>query len=64
MTRRQRAGQPEAGSPITPPLRVTANLYSIAFGLAGLAGCWQVAAVVKGVLGGVSDVLGLAISDR
>src|SRR5271155_1639419 len=43
-----------------PPVRVTANLFSIGFGMAGLAACWQVAAAAISAPGWVADALALA----
>jgi tellurite resistance protein len=39
------------------PIRVTPNLFAIAFGIAGLAGCWRVAPEVVGSPGSIGDAL-------
>jgi tellurite resistance protein len=43
-----------------PPVRITANLFSIGFGLAGLAACWRVAAPAISAPGWVADALAVA----
>lgn len=43
-----------------PPVRITANLFGIGFGLAGLAACWQVAAPAISAPGWVADALAAA----
>lgn len=43
-----------------PPARVTANLFSIGFGLAGLAACWQAGAPAISAPGWVAGALAVA----
>ncbi len=40
-----------------PPVRATSNLFSIGFGLAGLAACWQAGARATSAPGWVADAL-------
>jgi tellurite resistance protein len=43
-----------------PPVRITANLFGVGFGLAGLAAAWQAAAPVTSAPGWVADALAVA----
>jgi tellurite resistance protein len=47
-------------SPPRPPARVTANLFGVGFGLAGLAGSWRAAAHMTSTPGWVADALAVA----
>jgi tellurite resistance protein len=44
-------------TPGPAPIRVTANLFGIAFGIVGLGGCWRVASEVVGAPGWIGDAL-------